>query len=255
MTTQRFLIALFVLAASAATPAFASSCTNPCTGSSTTGADTTDRTHFNSDNSDLTFSNITFDNATGSYLLAGGLNATTSPTAQLYGAGFTGCLTSQSPCASNSNGLNVGTIAGWDGGTDPALLSTSAGPGPGQFDTITITLPAGVYAIAFDGINQNNYSSSAQFALNIGAGSEVYTAPTVMTPGGVFFGYRSATPINTVSIYTNYAYEELALDNFELGEQPAQTPEVATMLLVASGLFTIFYGHRRRRQALVPQMA
>jgi hypothetical protein len=255
MFTQRFLIAVLVLVA-ATIPASAGLCTNPCTGSSATGADSTDRNNFNSDNSDLSFNNITFDNATGTYTAAGGLNATTAPSALLYGVTFIGCLSSQTVCASNSSGVTVGnlTFPGiWDGGTDPVLQVNSGNQGGGNYDTYTITFPTGTYAFALDLLNQNGFNTPAAYGLKVDNNSPMNSAGAVPLPGSVFFGYRSATPIGTVTIYSGFSNEQLALDNFEIGQQVATTAEVKTSLLVGTGLFTLLYV--RRRKGLSPRAA
>ncbi len=259
MFTQKILISALILAAATASTAVAASCTNPCTGSAATGSDSTDRTNFNSDNSDLAFSNITFSNATGTYdSSTTGLNSTTAPSASLFGTSYIGCLSSENPCASNSAGVIVGTNltpGTWDGGSDPVLEVDSTNFGGGHWDTITITLPANTYAFGVDLIDQNNNSTGVPILIHVNNTADQNTAGSVALPGSVFFGFRSATPITTVSIYPAQNAEQIDLDNFEIGQQQAAaTPEVATVLLIGTGLATLFYA-RKRRWLQSPQLA
>jgi hypothetical protein len=249
MFSQKFLILVFLLAFAAAVPTFGAACTNPCTGSLGTGADTTDRTSFGTDNSDLSFSNIIFDNATGTYTAAGGLNGTTAPSASLFGVSFIGCFSNDGPCASNSPGVGVGNVANWDGGSDPALLFNST-PNHSTFETFTITLPANTYAFAVDLLNTST-TIQTPFQLNVDAAGGS-TAVSVSLPGSVFFGFRSATPINSVSLYAGYSNEQMAIDNFEIGELAPMAPvaEAKTLLLVGSGLLLLLYVRRRRGASL-----
>ena len=151
----------FAFVAAIISPAFGSACLNPCTGSLCTGQDTVDRGNFNLDNGSLTFSNISFDNATGTYdTSTPGLTSSTASSAQLYGVSFIGCLSSQSPCVSNSDGgLIVGTLASWNGGADSALSNAQKGFNPSHSATITITLPANVLAVGFDLLLENSVAS------------------------------------------------------------------------------------------------
>ncbi|HEY4363003.1 MAG TPA: hypothetical protein VGN17_18685 [Bryobacteraceae bacterium] len=256
MLTQKTLIAALVLAAATASHAYASACSNPCTGSSAAGVDSTDRTNFNADNSDLTFSNITFDNATGTYdATTTGLNATTAPSASLFGVTFVGCLSTENPCTSNSTGLIVGNLASWDGGSDPNLQVNTTNFGAGHWDTITITLPANTYAFGIDIIDENNNSTGFPLLIHVDNTADKNSAGSVSLPGSVFFGYRSATPIGTVSIFPSTAAEQIAIDNLELGQQQAAaTPEISTILLIGTGLFMVGYA-RRRKWLLVPRLA
>jgi hypothetical protein len=246
--TQRILISVFLLAIAGTLPASANSCTNPCTGTAASGSDSTDRTNFNSDNSDLIFSNITFDNATGTPYTAGGLNAVTETSAALYGASFVGCFSSESPCASNSAGLKIATIGNWGGASNPALQINNGNFGSGNFDTFTITLPPNTFAFGVDLLDQNNGASGAPLTVHVT--SDMSALAPVVLPGSVFFGYRStSTPISTVSIWPGYSGVQLGMDNFEVGD-PAPTPEAATFFLVGTGLFTLGYARRRKRLQL-----
>jgi hypothetical protein len=252
MTAQRYLICAIVMAA--ALPACASLCTNPCTGSVVSGSDSTDRTNFHSDNPDLTFNNIIFDDATGTYTAAGGLSAATAPGALLFNVGFVGCFSSQAPCASNSTGLLVGNVTSWGGGTNPAMQLNSGTIGGNNYETFTVAFPSNVYAFGVDILDQNGSSLGVAFLLNVDGKPANSTAAAVSLPGSVYFGYRSATPIGSVSFYAGTNSQRMAFDNFEIGSQePATTSEAATLVLVGTGLLTL--GYARRRKGLTPRAA
>jgi hypothetical protein len=253
------LLALAAALAASSLPALGSTCTNPCTGSSSTGQDSTDRSNFESDNSTLSFSNITFDNATGTYGAATGLDATTAPSAQLYGLSFIGCLSNWSDCASNSSGVTVGpsasffngaTFLNWDGGADP-ILTGPAPNGPGQLSTLTITLPANVFAVGLDILNNGNSSASTPFGVIVNGGSQLNSATQIQLPGSVFFGYSSATALTSLTIFPENQTTALGIDNVDVGFLGAggggggsAAPESTTMLLVAGGLFMLRFARK-----------
>jgi hypothetical protein len=260
------ILTVLIFVATVISPVFGSACLNPCTGSLATTQDTTDRTNFNSDNSSLIFSNITFDNATGTYdASTPGLNSSTASSAQLYGLSFIGCLSGQSPCVSNSDGgLIVGTLASWNGGVDSALTNAQKGYNPSHSATITITLPANVLAVGFDLLLGNSVPSgnTTPFGVVLDNGSlvgfDIVTA--VNLPGSVFFGYSSASAITSLTVFaqnTVAAQSTIGLDNLEIGLAGGSSggggssaaPEATTMLLVASGLFLVRFGHRFVRRA------
>lgn len=257
---MRIYLSIALALAACSLPALGSSCTNPCTGSLSTGQDTTDRNNFVSDNSSLTFSNITFSSGTwttgtGGAILDSGTGLT-----------FIGCLTSFSDCSSNSGGVTVGnsgsfwngsTFGSWNGGNDP-ILSGPAPNGPGQWSTITISLPANVFAIGLD-ILQNNYgSSSTPFGVIVNGGSQYNTATQVQLPGSVFFGFSSTTAITSLTIFPENGSTTLGIDNIDVGSltsggtsgsggggsAPSTTPEASTMLLVGSGFFMLRFARK-----------
>ena len=245
---SKFLISVLVLVGGAI-PASATACDtaipNSCTGSVSSGSNTALQTTFNGNNPDLTFNNITFDSATGTYTTAEGLDSNTAMSAALFGLSFIGCISNQSPCASNTS-LTVGTIVNWNGSTDPALTGPPATGQAGQFGTITILLPASVFAFGVDILNANNWSNQAPFLIDVPGTSTASTVTSVNLPGSVFYGYRSATAITKVTIYAQITGQQLGIDNFELGTitQTSETSEVGTMLLVASGLFALRFARR-----------
>jgi hypothetical protein len=243
-TILRLFVSLLVLACGAI-PAWGSSCiATLCSGTVSNGADTADRTTFNTDNSTLTFTNIPFDTETGTY--NSGLNAGDAhdPTA-LLGTSFLGCLSSQSPClASTSLAVEDASVGAnnWDGGTDPVL----AVPGTGTaFDTITIALPANVYAFGVDLLYLQTGSSGAPYLISVNGGSNLTGGAPTGLPGSNFFGYSSTTAITSITIYMGGEQSSLGLDNLELGTTAdAQTPEAVTFLMIGSGLLMLRFGRR-----------
>jgi hypothetical protein len=89
--------------------------------------------------------------------------------------------------------------------------------------------PGGTYSVQING--------------NAVCASQTCLAPTFAFPNAAFFGMTSDTPFTTIDLYypvNTYA----AIDNFSTGIKSAQgpppvedTPEVATLVLCASGLF------------------
>ena len=222
------------------------------TGPSSSGQDTTDRNNFLSDNSSLTFSNITFDNGTW----------TTGPGGAVLDSGtgltFIGCLTSWSDCSSGSSNATV--LSGltypgtWDGGSDP-ILSGVFSSGPNQLSTITISLPASVFAIGLDVLNLNG-GSGVPFGVIVNGGSPTSNMLTPL-PGSTFFGYSSTTPILSFSVFGGISTSKVGIDNVDVGflassgsigdgstDPMSNAPEASTMLLVASGLFMLRFARK-----------
>jgi hypothetical protein len=247
-TIIRLFVSLLVLACGAI-PALGSSCTATlCSGTVSNGADTTDRNTFNTLNNTLTFTNITFNDETGTY--NSGLSASNAPPdpAALLGASFLGCLSNQSPCLTSTS-LAVGDASAggnWDGGTDPALIVPAfTNNGSNVFDTITIALPANVYAFGVDLLWLKNGSSGVPYLISVNGGSNLSSDVSLGLPGSTFFGYSSATAITSVTIYMGAENTSLGLDNLELGTTAdAQTPEAVTFLMIGSGLLMLRFGRR-----------
>jgi hypothetical protein len=229
------------------------------TGSSPTGQDTSDRSAFESNSSStvgstLTFSNLTFDNGTWTTGTGGAvLNS---------GLTFIGCLTSWSDCtsgSSNASVLNGVTYPGtWDGGSDP-ILSGAASNGGGQLSTITISLPANVFALGLDILNLSG-GTGVPFGVIVNGGSPTSNTLTPL-PGSTFFGYSSATAITSFTVFGEIGSSKLGIDNIDVGSLtvgsgssggsgsgsgngPSATPEASTMLLVGSGFFMLRFARK-----------
>ncbi|HEX5431061.1 MAG TPA: hypothetical protein VFW83_03790 [Bryobacteraceae bacterium] len=126
---------------------------------------------------------------------------------------------------------------GWPAGN---ILEAPAGP-----NTITITLPDTVRAIGFYAGPQN-YSNFGVHISNSGgdqAGGDAYPGtPT----SAMFFGFRSDSPITSLTVTAfNPTFDRIAIEDVSAGTPDvAETPEIATFLLVASGLFFLRFARR-----------
>jgi hypothetical protein len=236
MSKKSFVISMLGLAVLMG-PAFGSSCTsasNPCTGTSSNGPDAGDRTTFNGDTLNtadgITFSNIDFATITAGNYSAGGLS-----NAMTDGVTFTGV---------DSNGstpdLYVANVASW--GAQVLEQHNNGG-------TITATISGGnVYAFGVDLIYLAGTPEWFSISVNGGAAMTSATEPGD-TPASVFFGYTSATPITSVTITPLLSSDQQAIANFEIGQEPAPTPEVGTLLLIGTGLILMRVMHRRQKSA------
>lgn len=208
MNAKRLLISILVLGLRAL-PAYASLLTYSTASS------------FNAANTDQTFQNISF--AQGN-----------------LGTSFTDALTSV--VFSASAGM-TGAMqpSGWPAGTVVEITNSP------NTNTITVTPPSSVRSVAFyagSGLafNTFNIAASNTGGDNFNNGSFQQSSSTAP----VFFGVRSDTPFVSISVQTfgsNPVPVSDILDDVEVGS-PEQTPEAATMLLIATGLFMIRYGGR-----------
>ncbi len=213
-------------------PAWGTTCTsssNPCTAESLSGPDTGDRAIFETNTmntaASLTFANIDFNTiAAGDYTSAGLLAG---------GVTFTGENNAQ-----NAADLFVANIPAWSAD----LLDQH---GTGGTITASIPLSANAYAFGVDIIDLSGTPFS--FSISVNGGATVTTAQASgAVPDSIYFGFTSATPITSVVISPILASDQLGIANFELGEAPAPTPEVGTLLLIGTGLILMKFMHRRR---------
>jgi hypothetical protein len=118
---------------------------------------------------------------------------------------------------------------------------------PGE--TIEVTLPANVYAFSTSiqdsstgGICVETGSSFSRSSCS----TDVFL-PTANTAG--FIGVVSASPITTVWLGAPSG-GQIQLNNFQIGEQgpsdPPDTPEIATMIMIGTGLISLGVMRRRR---------
>jgi hypothetical protein len=141
---------------------------------------------------------------------------------------------------SDSAGLTlVSSLSGW-----PAGGAIVAGTG---ITTMTVTLPTAVNAIEFY-VGSQDYIN---FTISVNDGSGVYNNGYLMgTPTtGVFFGITTTASFTSFTITSQASVDKLTLDDISIGSDVAQTPEAATLLLVATGLFLMGYFRRRRPRA------
>ncbi|HLH43958.1 MAG TPA: hypothetical protein VKV74_13290 [Bryobacteraceae bacterium] len=224
-------------------------CSTTYTGASSSGQDTTDWNKFLSDNSSLSFSNITFSN--GAWTTGPGGSVIDTAT----GSNFIGCLSNWSDCTSNSS-VTVTTLGNWDGGGDPALSGPAANGV--LYSTITVDLPSNVFAIGLDILNVNA-NAGVPYGVIVNGGSQFVSPAGVSLPGSVFFGYSSASAITSLTVFAEFNKATIGLDNVDVGflaasggggaiSAPLSTaPEASTMLLVAFGLFTLGFARKLPR--------
>lgn len=206
MFTRRFLVCM-LMAAGSIIPASASLLTY-----STAGA-------FTSANSDETFQNISF--AQGNL----GTSLTDAVTTVVF---------------SSPDGLTgIAAPVGWPSGN---ILEAATGP-----KTITVTLPSSVRAVGFYAGPQD-YST---FGIHISNSSGDQAGNDGFIESGspaspVFFGVRSDSPITSLTISAfSPTTDRIAIEDMMVGTPAqAETPEAATFLLVASGLFLLRYVRR-----------
>jgi hypothetical protein len=139
-------------------------------------------------------------------------------------------------------GLNgIASPTGWPAGT---AITTGAG-----VSTMTITLPSSVSAIDFyvGMMSYSNFTISATDSTG-GTFSSGYFAQTSLTTP-LFFGITTNSTFASFTITSQGPGDEITLDDISVGSQEAPTPEAATLLLVATGLFMMSYFRRRRAPA------
>ena len=188
----------------------------------------------------LAFSSITFDGFAGGYNTSAGLT--------IAATNFVGVTVTTPP----PYDLAVGSsVASWGGG------STLVNNNPSPSGRLIVTLPPNVFAVGADllaiystglgGPNGNGF----QVAIYNGSTSNFTTSPASALPSSLFFGATSTTPIQSVTFMVPAGTFgiQLGMDNFEIGTQ-AETPEVATLLAIGTGLIAMRWMRRRRPMKL-----
>jgi hypothetical protein len=119
----------------------------------------------------------------------------------------------------------------------------------GHTNYFRVALPTGgVNAFGVDLMNGSN--NLAGYTVVVGAST--WAAPTFASPTRAFFGITSTTAITSVDL--QYTSGTPLLDNFSTatpGAAPAATPDVASLLLCASGLVLISRVAKRKNVGLV----
>jgi hypothetical protein len=135
-------------------------------------------------------------------------------------------------------GPNPGA-SGWPSGT---AITSGAG-----VSTMTITLPGGVNAIDFY-VGMQNYNF---FTISITDSSGgTFTSGSFEELGNpIFFGASTTSTFNSFTITSQGSTDQITLDKISWGSSgsggdDAQTPEAATLLLVAAGLFLMRFAGR-----------
>ena len=122
----------------------------------------------------------------------------------------------------------------------------SGGPAP----NIHVVLPAGVTAF---GLNLFTGSPNGM-SVSVAAGGSTFTVPTFGQPTPAFFGLTSSTPITSVDLTVlGTAFNGGTwgfIDNFSFGTAATtDTPEIASKVLIGSGLVLLAGLKRRARGA------
>jgi hypothetical protein len=180
---------------------------------------------FTAGNSDQTFQNITFPSGSE------GTTFTDSTTGVVF---------------SDITGLfGVATPAGWPVGSTLQANQCSSSGGC----TLTITLPSAVTSVSlFAGLSGFN---AFQVTISNGVDAPFSTnqeQSNLQTP--LFYGFRSDSPFTMFTISTEDNVNSLFIDSMEVGTPtgdagpPPDTPEVATLLMIGSGLVMLRCGRR-----------
>jgi hypothetical protein len=144
--------------------------------------------------------------------------------------------------------MGVANISSWPAGT--ALVSTNSSGG----NTLTITLPSAVDAISlYIGLTTTDSNIQISVADNGGAPDTFSASPTVIITSPYYLGIVTDASFTTFTIQSFGPSDHVAIDDMEIGQAQAQTPEVATLLLVGTGLLAM--GYFRRRGLRTPQPA
>jgi hypothetical protein len=150
----------------------------------------------------------------------------------------------------SSSGALMGT-------TSTALTSSFGGSWPSgtalevtnQNDSLSITLPASVNAVSFE-VGSSDYSITVSVTDNGGGSPDSYTFNGADLT--VFLGVATDASFTTFTVTDSDNGGKVAIDNMEIGQE---TPEVATFLLVGSGLLGMGLMRRRRGQRLLQALA
>jgi hypothetical protein len=143
----------------------------------------------------------------------------------------------------DSTGLIVVASPPWSSPAG-AALETSAGGA-----TINIALPSTGRAFSLY-MGQNNFSIDFTVSLTNGTDSYIHTFDQTLLTIPDFFGFRTDAPITSFTIQADAGALKLDLNNAQLGTEAveADTPEVATFLLIGSGLVCLrFLGRQQKR--------
>ena len=202
MSTQRFLISVLLLGVSCTLPASATVLTYTSTSA------------FNSATTTDTFSSLSF--AQGSL----GNSTTNDGIAFSSGnAGLTGVLGS--------------SFTGWPSGS---AIQMQDGNGL-NVNTLSLTIPTGVVAIEFY-FGSPTTDDGFTITVTDNSGGSYTATPNINFNSPLYIGFVTDSSFATFTIATAVSADRLTLDDIQIGAA-APTPEIATLLMVATGLFFI----------------
>lgn len=170
-------------------------------------------------------------------------------------ASFTGPLNSANPqCSSFTAGLEISSesndlfIAAPGQSTNP---TTALGSNFPTGDSLTVALGGAFGAFGVD-LFQNDgggsqFAGPVDYLVTFLLGAAVVDSLTVpVAPnGGSFFGYTSASPFDTVTIFSQADSFEV-IDNVTFGDGSVSVPAPATLTLLLAGLTGLGLAARRR---------
>jgi hypothetical protein len=136
--------------------------------------------------------------------------------------------------------IGENNIVGWPAGS--ALVSTGSTGG----NTLTITLPSDVDAVSLY-IGLALGGDQIQISVSDAGGGtpdSFSVQPSINLGSPYFIGLTTNTSFSTFTITSLNLADELAIGDMQIG-QPQATPEVATFLLVGTGLLAMGYFRRR----------
>ncbi len=144
---------------------------------------------------------------------------------------------------SSGNGLTgITAPTGW-----PTDSSLEISPNASAINILSIVLPSLVTSVSLfvgpQDFSAFNIDITAAGGNSYHNGGEIQTG-SVMNP--VFFGITSDTAFSTFTITTFANVDHIAIDGVQVGQsqEQAQTPEVATLLMIGSGLLMLRFGRR-----------
>jgi len=181
------------------------------------------RTTWNADrtgaNADLTFTNLTFETFSGPYNSA---------------AGLLDAITNVRFVGFQSDNVSYDLTVSGFGFSGSNVLTQSQSNG-----YINVVLPSNIRAF---GVDLNSAGSLGATVAYNAAGGFSHLAAAAGATG--FFGVRTDAPITNL-IFSTGVFTKISADNFEIGAQ-AETPEVATLLAIGTGLIAMRWMRRRR---------
>lgn len=111
------------------------------------------------------------------------------------------------------------------------------GPNPPGY--ILVAFATAVSGVGFDA--STYFGGTITFTTG---GTSVTTSNVPAHTSSTWVGFTSDTPFTSLEIQVSNAGARAALDNFEFGNAAADTPEVATILMIGTGLLALGGGRR-----------
>jgi hypothetical protein len=183
---------------------------------------------------------------TSALMQAGNVGLSFTPVS--FSQGFSGSLLDLGSGLTFAGGGTLSTITTTinPGGSWPAGNILKGFSNGGEID---ITLPTGTLAFGASFGELGGSIATITLSGNGGGSFSYQVSPASGVP--VYIGVSSTSAFTSIKIAADFGFEDLALDNFSFGTG-AETPEVATMVLMGSGL-VMLAAIRRRVQKRRPR--